>query len=140
MNPKIVSTLLIVGTLLVGIVLGVVGNGALQNKRMKELSKIRNNPRGFSEFVIRTVQPADDAQRLEVEQILEKYGAQYRVTRDRQQKEMEAIGDSMRAEMKLILSPEQYNALEEMFENRRKRDDGERGRKKRQGPGPDSLR
>ena len=140
MNPKIVSTLLIVGTLLVGIVLGVVGNGALQNKRMKELSKIRNNPRGFSEFVIRTVQPADDAQRLEVEQILEKYGAQYRVTRDRQQKEMEAIGDSMRAEMKLILSPEQYNALEEMFENRRKRDDGEHGRKKRKGPGPDSLR
>lgn len=122
MNPKYLSLILVVVTLIVGIVLGAVGNGALHNKRMKEISKLRSNT-GFSEYLINTIQPRDDAQRATVEQIIDEYVQKYRAVRDSQQVAMRAVSDSMRTELATVLSDEQIAAVDDMFERSRRKDD-----------------
>lgn len=130
MNPKFLSVVLVVVTLIAGIVLGAVGNGALHNKRMKEMSELRSKT-GFREYLIKTIQPRDDAQRANVEQIIDAYGEKYRAVRDSQQVAMRAVSDSMRAELATILYDDQIAALDDMFERSRRQADNERKQSKK---------
>ena len=136
MKPKYLSILLIIATLVLGVVLGAVGNGALNNKRMKEISKIRR-PGGFTEFVMRSAQPENDAQRAAIESVLKDFGQQFRELGGKHQEEMRALGDSLMANLGGVLSDEQLEAVEEAMSTRRRRfEDGSPRRNRR--PPPDA--
>ncbi|NND72776.1 MAG: hypothetical protein HKN43_14460 [Rhodothermales bacterium] len=139
MKTKYLSILLVVGTLIVGIVLGAVGNGALQNKRTKELTKIRR-PGGFTEFVMRNAKPTDEAQRADIEEILRTYGERYRELGGTHQLEMRALGDSLIQDLGSVLSDDQLNAVEDAMTSRRRRfDDDDGDRRKRRSPRKDEA-
>ncbi len=97
--------------MLIGIVLGGVISGAIVNRRLQHLTELRR-PGGFAFFLEHAIQPEDEEQAEAIHDVLERIGPRFHEILERSHREMEALRDSVRAELDPILTAEQKERLE----------------------------
>jgi alkanesulfonate monooxygenase SsuD/methylene tetrahydromethanopterin reductase-like flavin-dependent oxidoreductase (luciferase family) len=105
------SVLILSATLLIGIVLGGVISGAIVNRRLQHLTELRR-PGGLAFFLEHAIQPEDEEQAAAIHDVLERMGPRFHEILERSHSEMEALRDSVRAELDPILTEEQKERLE----------------------------
>ena len=148
MNARRKSALLIIGTLLAGIAIGVLVTNLVVNRRLDRMRDVASRS-GFNQSVIEAIGPNSDAQREEIEAIInDTHRAMDGLRRD-WRRGARAASDSMRSSLNAILTPAQRENLDDWysrFQRRSRRDndggdrnrrDGER-RSDRDGDGPRS--
>lgn len=111
MRARTKSVLILSATLLIGIVLGGVISGAIVNRRLQQLTELRR-PGGFEFFLEHAIQPEDEEQAEAIHDVLERMGPRFHEILERSHSEMEALRDSVRAELDPILTEEQKERLE----------------------------
>lgn len=131
MTPRAKSALLLIGTLLIGIVLGVLLHARLSEQRIERLAFLRSQ-RGFVRFMERAIEPRDEEQRQAIRAVLERAAQRMAEHQTESRREARVILDSTRAELRALLTDEQLRQLEEHLEFRREYRPG-RGRR---GPPP----
>lgn len=111
MRARTKSVLILSATLLIGIVLGGVISGAIVNRRLQQLTELRR-PGGFEFFLEHAIQPEDEQQAEAIHDVLERMGPRFHEILERSHTEMEALRDTVRAELEPILTEEQKERLE----------------------------
>ena len=109
MNYKVKITGVTLIILIIGMILGVLINGAIVRCHLSKLEAFRE-PGGFERFMERVVQP-DESQSKKMMIIIDKYSEQLNEMRIH----AEAIIDSMTTELDSILTPEQKSRLKKRF-------------------------
>ena len=128
------TTLILIGTLLIGIVIGVLGSGFAM-RRMANRFADRPFSKRFANVYERIIGP-DDANRDTVLAILEKHADQIEEFRQTHDATMKAYIDSLKAELDPILTPEQKQRLSDHHEKFRNRFERFRHRPGRPGKFP----
>jgi uncharacterized membrane-anchored protein YhcB (DUF1043 family) len=112
MKPETKSALALVAALLIGVVIGALGNGALAAQRRHRIDEMRRPP-GFVARMEEVIRPRDQKQRDELRPFLE-------ATAERNQQIIRGAGaqlharlDSMRAQLAPHLDAEQRRRLDE---------------------------
>ena len=112
MTASTKSALMLFSTLLIGMLLGSLITGAVNNHRMRNLAEMRS-ARGLAFFLEDVVEPENEEQREAIREILDraapKFSAEMTESRDR----MRALTDTVRAELDPLLTEEQRHRLEE---------------------------
>ncbi len=114
MTPRTQSIAIIIGTLVVGMVLGGVIVGAVAQNRSHELRDVRR-PGGFVRHMEDVIRPRDSAQRAEIRPFLEKTDRRNRSIVDGARRDLQVAFDSMMTELAPLLSPDQMGRLREEF-------------------------
>jgi hypothetical protein len=113
----------ILGTLIVGVAIGMLLSGTLERRRHERVDSMRR-PGGFVEEMERVIQPRDAAQRDSLRPYLEATDQHNRAIVDGARGSMRAELDSMRAHIDKLLDDGQKSRLADFVE-----------RGPRQGPG-----
>jgi hypothetical protein len=112
MTASTKSALMLFSTLLIGMLLGSLLTGAVNNRRMRNLAEMRS-ARGFAIHLEEVVRPESEEQREAIRAVLDeaapKFGDAMRESRER----MRSLTDSVRAELDPLLTEEQRERLEE---------------------------
>jgi len=116
-SPRTKSVLLLVVTLLLGIVLGGVLTGWWVQNRADRVRALRT-PSGFVERVVERVEPTSAAQRDSVQLIARRTARQLEGLRRSHRQQTMAVLDSMRTELRTVLSEEQISTLDRRLERR----------------------
>lgn len=109
MSPAVRSWLLLGVTLLLGICLGVLGGGALQERRLARVNDIRR-PGGFTEHVQAVLQPTD-SQWAMIRPLVEATAMQNAGMRRMHDSAMRSALDSLRAAINPMLDDRQRERL-----------------------------
>ena len=109
MSPAVRSWLLLGVTLLLGICLGVLGGGALQERRLARVNDIRR-PGGFTEHVQAVIQPTD-SQWARIRPLVEATAMQNAGMRRMHDSAMRSALDSLRAAINPMLDDRQRERL-----------------------------
>jgi len=113
------SALVILGTLIIGIVLGSVLSTAFMNQRIQRIPDMMG-PGAFHQFVIEEmIHPVDDDQRRQLEAITRRTGQRTVETMQNFRAGMKGIMDSLLIDVKPILNEKQYLRLKNHIENTR---------------------
>ncbi len=115
-------------TLIIGFVLGMLTSAQLRLNRLKPVRVYFSEER-FREGFYKTIQP-DEAQKVKIEQILDKYAKINSETQSDFRKELDANLKAMRKELDSQLTKEQLTRLKEMDERRQEMMRQERERHK----------
>ena len=132
MKARTKSALLLVATLVVGGLIGAVTTGTIVNNRLDQLQELRR-PGGFSGKLEQVIGPTDDAQRAQINAVLERSQARFAEVRRECGGFFAAHRDSMRADLAPLLTAEQLTRLDGWL--KRDHDPGRRGH-----GGPDGRR
>ncbi len=127
MTARTKSTLLLLGTLCIGMLLGVFVHTLMVENRIERLTSLRSQA-GFVRFMDKMIEPTDDAQREAIRDVLEETAAKLDVHHGESREAVEEIMESFRASLDSLLAEEQINALNERMERKRKYR-GDRGRR-----------
>jgi len=119
MNAKTKSGLVLLTTLVAGLLIGALATSAVMQHRLDHLRSLRRT-QGFSEWMHTVIVPTA-AQHDEVQRILELTGAELTTYYDSVRVGRRAIVDSMRVRMRPILTPAQYQEMEEALSYGRRR-------------------
>ena len=111
MKTKLKVTLVIFATLLIGIVLGVVGRGALVKHHHQKLDEMERTE-FFLSRVNQVVGP-DSSQKPKVEEIAKRTAQRIEILFDHHQAQMAMLVDSMKRELSALLTPEQQQRLDQ---------------------------
>ena len=123
MRPQTRAALWLAATLLVGVMLGMLLNGALF-KRDGQGPRPNAGPQGFIAEMERVIQPRDDAQRAQLRPFLLVTDSLNRLIVDDARQSMRASMDSMRKAIAPLLDSAQRQRLAEMgMPNNRGRSD-----------------
>lgn len=131
MTAKSKSIAIIVGTLLVGAIIGSLATGAVFSQRVAELQALRSE-NGLTPFLERVIEPTDDAQKKQIRAVLEKSARRQMEIRRSIAAEHREVFEEMREELSQILTDEQKAALRAWIETDR--------RQRRRLPPPDMMR
>ena len=126
MNVSRQAALLLVFTLLLGILLGALGAGAMRHqlehshwmmiqhlRGMSPTAMHGSGGRGlFADHVEAVIRPRDSAQRMAVRMIVERAAARHRAQIEELNRALHSSLDSMRAELAPVLDAEQRDRLE----------------------------
>ena len=112
MKPGTKSVLLLFATLLIGMVIGSLVTGALNNRRLERLVEMRS-ARGLVYFVEEVVRPESPEQLEEIRAVLEAAGPRFAAEMQGSRERMRQLTDSVRAELEPLLTPEQRARLNE---------------------------
>ncbi len=110
MMTKLKVTVIIIATLIIGVVLGAVGRGALMKHHHHKLDSMERTEMFLSK-VNEVVNP-DSTQRQKVEEIAKRTAQRIDILFDHHQAEMALIVDSMKRELSAVLRPEQQGSLD----------------------------
>ncbi len=113
MNTKTKSILAILATLLIGIAIGAIASGTLRHRKMERIERMSPQER-FLKTMDEIIKP-DEQQREAIQQVLKRESEQMAGIRERYQGEVIAVMDSVKKELRSILTPEQSQRLEEHF-------------------------
>ncbi|MCX6581849.1 MAG: hypothetical protein NT166_16895 [Candidatus Aminicenantes bacterium] len=113
MNIKVKTTLILIGTLIIGIVLGAMLNRALMHMRIKGFLSIRTH-KGFVERLEEIIQPSTP-QKKEVTAILDKYALQFGAMHEEFKGRVASLLDSFKTDLTPVLTPDQMKVMEEKF-------------------------
>jgi hypothetical protein len=127
MKAQTKSALLLFATLLVGILLGALGNSTLQNRRVEQLRQTFERRGGFVDMVEHILQPESEAQRAQIRAALEKAETRFNEDRRTCRASFSASSDSMRAELLPILTPDQEARFETWLKRDRRSNRGRNG-------------
>ena len=119
MKARTKSSLLLLGTLVMGLGVGALATGAVMNTRLDQLKRLRS-PGGFTERMEEVIQPTDEAQRAEIRAVLDRSHERFHTAWKECGTRFTALGDSMRAELEPLLTPEQQTRFNEWMERDRK--------------------
>src|SRR5215207_6674870 len=100
----------IVGTLVLGIAIGLLLNGTLARRRAHEVERMRR-PGGFVQQMERVIQPRDSTQAAQLRPFLEATDRRNRQIVDGARLSMRSELDSMRARLTGILDADQLSRL-----------------------------
>jgi hypothetical protein len=120
MNLQVKPTLVIIGTLLIGIVLGALMSGTLAERRHRKIRSMMR-PDGFSEQLIEVIQPQDSDQRDAIAAVLQNTGRRIDEMMQESRADIHATVDSMALELKPLLTDEQNARLQKHLGDRRAR-------------------
>lgn len=109
MMTKTKVTLIIVGTLAIGVVLGAVGRGALMKHHHEKLDSMERTEL-FLSRVNEVVDP-DSSQKPKVEEIAKRTAERIDILFEHHQTQMAILVDSMKNELSTVLRPEQQQRL-----------------------------
>lgn len=116
MSPRVRTTLILLGTLVLGICLGALGLAALVHHRHERVEAL-HHPAGFVRFVMDAIEPRDEAQRRAILPYVEAAGqttrGELRATHERLIARVMAMRDSLRP----LLTDEQLERLESSLES-----------------------
>jgi len=115
MKPRTKPALILLATLLVGILIGSLSTSAVINSRLEQITSLRTRG-GFSDVLEAVIQPTDAEQKAQIRAVVERTGARMGDLYREGRKMRDAIGDSMRAELKPLLTPAQNQRLDAWFE------------------------
>lgn len=110
MSPSVRAWLLLGVTLLLGICIGVLGGGALQERRLARVNDIRR-PGGFVEHVQDVIRPTSDSQWAKIRPIVESAAMRNAGMRHMHDSAMRVTLDSLRAELNPMLDERQRERL-----------------------------
>ncbi|TKJ37251.1 hypothetical protein CEE37_14150 [candidate division LCP-89 bacterium B3_LCP] len=124
------SAFIILGTLIIGIILGAVLSTVFVHHRFQEIQGLMG-PGQFEHFLIENViRPVDDQQREALMKIAEKTSQKAMTSMTTFRSDMKTILDSLQTELKPILNDEQFQRLQQHIELGRKMHPMHRGRGK----------
>lgn len=115
MNIKVKTALILIGTLVIGIVLGAMLNRTLMHMRIKGFLAMRTH-KGFVERIEEIIQPSA-AQQKEVAAILDKYALQFDALHEEFKGRMTSLLGSFKTDLTPVLTPGQMKTMEEKFFN-----------------------
>jgi hypothetical protein len=134
MTASTKSVLMLFSTLLIGVLLGSLTTGAMNNRRMHNLAEMRS-ARGLAFYLEDVVQPVSEEQREAIRAVLEEAAPKFAETMMESRERMRELTDSVRAELDPLLTEEQRQRLEERMRIGRGMPHGSPGE-----PGPDDER
>ncbi|MFK7845621.1 MAG: hypothetical protein AB8G77_09985 [Rhodothermales bacterium] len=123
MTAKTKSIVIIIGTLIVGVIIGSLATGAVFSQRVAEIQALRDE-NGMTRFLERVIKPKDEAQQKEIRAILKKTASQQMEIRRSIVMEHREVFQELRAELAEVLTPEQKVELREWIEQDRRRRPG----------------
>lgn len=134
MTTRTKSALLLFVTLAVGMLLGVLGASALQNRRAEKIRDARERG-GVVRLMENVIQPVDEAQRAQLRAALEKSEDRFSAARRECRENLGAQRDSLLADLDLLLNPDQRERVREWLSRDWSRNNGRsRSKKGRSGP------
>jgi len=113
MTTKIKSTFILLGVLAMGVAIGALASGTLQQQRKHRFERMPPHERFFL-FMERVIEPSEE-QRDDVERIIETRSEQLRELHETHQTGVIAIYDSLRADLQTLLTDEQKKRFEEQI-------------------------
>ncbi len=113
MTTKTKSTFILLGVLAMGVAIGALASGTLQQQRKHRFERMPPHERFFS-FMERMVDPSEE-QRNDVERIIETRSEQLRELHETHQTGVIAIYDSLRVDLQTLLTDEQKKRFEEQI-------------------------
>ncbi len=120
MTARTKSALMLVSTLLIGMLLGSLLTGALQSRRLQNVAQLRS-ARGLSFLLEEVIRPETDEQREAIRSVLEDAAPMLAEEMNSSRQRMQALMDSVRAELDPLLTDEQRARLDDRtrFDRRR---------------------
>lgn len=115
MKASTKSVLVLVLTLMVGIAIGAVSWSIVHNQRMEKLRQMRRDG-GMYGLIDKYVDPSDAAQETALRSVADRYQSDLELLYGEARKERNAVLDSMRAELRSILTPAQQQAMAEWLD------------------------
>ncbi len=115
MTTRTKSILMLLGTLLIGMLLGVFIHALMVENRIERLTSLRSQA-GFVRFMDKMIEPTDDAQREAIQAALEDAAAALSVHHAESRETLEEIMGSFRASLDSLLTEEQLETLNERME------------------------
>ncbi len=115
MTARTKSILLLLGTLLIGMLLGVFIHALMVENRIERLTSLRSQA-GFVRFMDKMIEPTDDAQREAIQAALEDAAAALNAHHAESREALEEIMGTFRVSLDSLLTEEQLEALNERME------------------------
>lgn len=112
MNTGTKSALLLFSTLLIGVALGSLLTGAINQRRLERLAEMRSE-RGMAFFLEEVVRPENSEQSEAIRAVLEEAAPQFAAAMRESREKMRALTDSVRSELDPLLTEEQRSRLDE---------------------------
>ena len=122
------SILLLAVMLSVGVLLGASGTSVLQNRRVAQLRQAREAG-GMMRMVEAAIGIEDESQRDRIRAVIQESQEGFRETRRTCSDMFQARHDSMMANLRTVLSPDQQDALDAWIAQEHSRQRDGRGRK-----------
>jgi hypothetical protein len=135
MSNSVRAWLLLVVTLCLGIAIGVLSGGALQDRRMRRVDDMRR-PGGFVEHVQQVIRPTSDSQWNAIRPLIEATAKSNGDRRRAHDDAMRGSLDSLKAALGPLLDDAQRDRLARFVPDRRGPPPGRRGPRRGRG-GPD---
>jgi hypothetical protein len=117
MNTKTKSTIVLIGVLLIGIVIGALGSSLIRRSMWEERVARFRSPEGFSERLIHIIKP-DPAQEEKVRQILLKHHDKMEKITEASRTMIKEHADSLLIDLQPVLNPEQLARLKDILHRR----------------------
>ncbi len=127
MSARFKSTLILLATLLLGMLIGALLNARFADQRIERLSSLRTSE-GFVQYVDRSIDYEDEAQRAAVLDVLERSSARMSDHMQSSRQRTFALIDTTRQELAEVLNERQLEQLDQRLRQRRPAMDGPRGR------------
>ncbi len=134
MNLKIKNSLIVVGTLMIGIIIGFLINGRLTSMRMDNMRQIFIE-RGMEKQLMNTINPSQE-QMKKIRPIFDNFEEKRRQQLFEHRDEQKVIFEEFENELKPLLSPEQFERLQQLKNKNRERIQGFNQGQMRKGRGP----
>lgn len=112
MSPKTRAGFMLIGTLLIGVVIGFLAAGALGQRRAERFERLRARG-GFVEHMLAVIGPRDEAQHRDIVPYLEQTARRNREIVAGTRGDLEAELDSLKVRLAPILDAEQMRRLED---------------------------
>ena len=130
MSNSVRAWALLVVTLCLGIAIGLLGAGALQDRRSARVNDLRR-PGSFIEHVQRVIRPTSDSQWNAIRPVVEAAAERNATTRRAHDSAMRAAVEAMKAELQPLLNDEQRERLSRFVPGRPPGPGGPGGRRGR---------
>lgn len=127
MSARFKSTLILLATLLLGMLIGALLNARFADQRIERLSSLRTSE-GFVQYVDRSIDYEDEAQRAAVLDVLERSSARMSAHMQSSRQRTFELIDTTRQELAEVLNERQLEQLDQRLRQRRPAMDRPRGR------------
>ncbi len=114
MTTKLKTTFILIGTLIIGIIIGALISGTLRQHKSDKIREMHAQDR-FFRGMEQIIKPADE-QREKIQKILEKGFQQLSEIKEKHHTEIAVLLDSLHQEMDKVLSKEQKERLERQID------------------------
>jgi hypothetical protein len=115
MNTKTKTSFILMGTLIIGIIIGALFSGMLRQQRIRRIEGMPHHER-FIKSMERILQP-DEEQKQLIHQVLKMRFERVAELRDEYQSKIASIFDSIHQDIDTVLTEEQKVRLKEQIEN-----------------------